>query len=134
MAKTRHSKGRTKRNRTAKKPRKRVMAAKKAVKKTGKRGAKRRAKPRKAAKHAHKPAAMAPAKPIMISIKTEPAKPAAHAPVNMPAMPSGFGGDSVMGALVALLILIAVVSAGIFYPQTKAHQPPALDTGAMQHK
>ena len=136
MAKTRHAKGRTKRKAPAKKPRK-MMAAKKPARKAAKRGAKRMAKPaaRRASKRARHAARMAPAAPIMIPIRAEAAKPQA-----MPAKPAAanmsfsYGGDSVMSALVGLLILIAVVSAGIFYPQIKSHQPSAAAPGTTQHK
>jgi hypothetical protein len=41
----------------------------------------------------------------------------------LPAMPFGYSRDSVVNALVLMLILVALVSAGIFYPQTKSpHQ------------
>ena len=141
MAKTRHAKGRTKRKSPAKKPRKMMAAKKKPSRKTAKRGAKRTAKPaaRRASKRARHAARMATAAPIMIPIKTEtpmPARQAAPVARSMPAMPSGHGGDSIMTALVGLLILIAVVSAGIFYPQTKtANQALTVSTpGPMQHR
>jgi hypothetical protein len=50
-----------------------------------------------------------------IARKTDPANPLG---IKLPAMPFDYSHDSVMNVLVGMLILFAVVSAGIFYPQT----------------
>jgi len=121
MAK-RHSTKRNAKRHKAKKPRKAAMAARKAHKKTGKRAGKHVAKAarRRASKRSRNAARMAPAAPIMIPIRAA-AQPAKHAhPAKMPALPA-YSRDAVMNALVGMLILIAVVSAGIFYPQMKSH-------------
>jgi len=141
MASKRRTKGRSKRKAPAKKPRKTMAAAaRKAVRKSARRGAKRVAKP--AGKHAAKrvfKAVRVPTAPIMIPIKTEtamPAEPTAPAAMSMPSLPFGYGRDSIMNMLAIMLILIAVISAGIFFPQIKAPNQAPADAvpGAMQHK
>ena len=80
--------------------------------------------------------------PIMIPIKTgmmkkaKPADPANPLGISLASIPFGYGRDAVMNALVGMLILVAVVSAGIFYPQTKTTQQALTATapGVMQKK
>ena len=54
----------------------------------------------------------------------------------LPAMPFNYSHDSVMNVLVGMLILFAVVSAGIFYPQTTTTEQAltAAAPGMMQKK
>jgi hypothetical protein len=110
----------------------------------------KKAKPgKKAAGRAAKPAARrmraaAPKKAIVIPVTTgaikTPAAPKAD-PANplgftMPAMPFNYSRDSVMNVLVGMLILFAIVSAGIFYPQTTTTSQALTATapGMMQKK
>ena len=124
MAK-RHNKRSTKRHKAAKKPRK--MAAK-GTRKTAKRG-KRSAKP---AKRARKPAKAAPSHPIMIPINIATEK-LASLP-SLPAKPLGYSRDSFVNALAAVLILFALIGAGILYPQPKPHQSLSAPAPAVMQK
>ena len=132
------SKGKN-RGKAAKKPRKAMkMAAKTAVRKSAKAHKKRMAKPGKkagkmAAKHAKKHASN---RAIMIPIESGKAKadPANPLCITIPAMPFGYSRDSVMNALVVMLMLFALIGAGVFYPQTKAPQQALTAPVMMQKK
>ncbi len=122
-----------KRGKAAKKPRKTMkMAAKKtakAHKKAGKHAA--RSATMAAHKRAHKSAIMIPIK----AHKAKPADPVNPLGITIPAVPFGYSRDSVMNALVVMLILFALIGAGVFYPQVTA-PPQALPVapGTMQNK
>jgi len=88
----------------AKRPRKTMAAA---AKRTTKKSAKR------SAKHARKSDKMPPW---------------------MPARPFGYSRDSVMNALAGVLILFALISAGIMYPQPKPAGMTAPAPAVMQKK
>ena len=68
-----------------------------------------------------------------VARKTGPANPLG---INLPAMPFNYSHNSVMNVLVGMLILFAVVSAGIFYPQTTTTEQAltAAAPGMMQKK
>jgi hypothetical protein len=89
---------------------------------------KRMGKPaKKAGKHAAKRARKSTAHsgPIMLPVKARKAKradPTNPLGIRLPKIPFGYSRDSVMSALVVMLILFAVIGAGVFYPQTKAPQ------------
>jgi hypothetical protein len=111
--------------------------------KTRKAKSRRKVTGKAATKRGRKTAAMQ-AKPIIIPVKagankpgvarkTGPANPLG---INLPAMPFPYSRDSVMNVLVGMLILFAVVSAGIFYPQTTTTEQAltAAAPGMMQKK
>ena len=141
------AKRRSKARKPAKKSRKTMkMVAKASVKKSAK-GPRRMAKAgiklgKPSQRRARKSATMSAARHRPIMIKTIVIKKGASKSTSsanpfgfsLPEMPFGYGRDSVVSALVVMLILFAVISAGIFYPQTKAHQQSLMMTPATMQK
>ena len=142
---TRRSKGRGKaRGKTSAKSRRKTKkpltaaAAKPATRrKTRKAKSRRKVAGKAAASRTRKAAAMHP-KPIVIPVKTAmapKADPANPLGITLPAMPFNYSRDSIMNVLVGMLILFAVVSAGIFYPQTTTSERALTAApGVMQKK
>jgi hypothetical protein len=116
----RHGKASAKSRRKTKRPMTAAAAKPATRRKTRKAKSRSKVAGKAAASRTRKTAAMRP-KPIVIPVKTAMAPktdPANPLGITLPAMPFNYSRDSVMNVLVGMLILFAVVSAGIFYPQT----------------
>ncbi len=116
----RRGKASAKSRRKSKRPMTAAAAKPAARRKARKAKSRRKVTGKAAASRTRKTAAMRP-KPIVIPVKTgnaPKADPANPLGITLPAMPFNYSRDSIMNVLVGMLILFAVVSAGIFYPQT----------------
>lgn len=115
----RRGKASAKSRRKSKRPMTAAAAKPAARRKARKAKSRRKVTGKAAASRTRKTAAMRPKPVIPVKTGNAPkADPANPLGITLPAMPFNYSRDSIMNVLVGMLILFAVVSAGIFYPQT----------------